>query len=71
MSIFAAEDQTVAKVCESAMTAFKACESKTKSQWESCWDGACIAIATQMESEGLITTANEIRDMIGKSKRYK
>jgi len=71
MSTFAAEDQTVAKVREAANATFQACDDKTHEQWNSCWDGACLAIATQMESEGLMNTAKQIREMIGKAKKFK
>lgn len=71
MSTFAAEDQTVAKVREAAAMTFDACDGKTREQWNSCWDGACLAIATQMESEGLENTAKQVREMIGKAKKFK
>jgi len=71
MSAFAGEDQTVQRIREVASGTFDICGGKTQSQWKSCWNDACLAVALEMESEGLMTTAEEARKLVGMSKRIK
>lgn len=71
MSIYAQEDHTVRMVRDVATSSFQTCDNKTREQWNSCWDKACLTVATQMESEGLTTTADQVREMIGKAKKFK
>lgn len=71
MTTFAQEDRTVQLVRKAATSIFQACNSKTCEQWNSCWDGACLAIATQMEAEGLTATAKTVLEMQGKARKFK
>lgn len=71
MTTFAQEDRTVRMVREAATSTFQACDGKTREQWNSCWDGACLAVATKMKAEGLTATAETVLEMQGKARKFK